>query len=103
MTSNKICQSVPVVLFFPVEIDNREVFHPCSCLTEGNISRVSNQNGVSPLYIMLEIHHPGWEPSIFFVKFGHDTCMYRNQQQEKSLSVTDIFRQKSLSVTDIFR
>ena len=27
------------------------------------MSRVSNQNGVSPLYIMLEIHHSGREPS----------------------------------------
>ena len=26
-------------------------------------SRVSDQNGVSPLYIMLEIHHSGQEPS----------------------------------------
>ena len=29
----------------------------------GKKSRVSNQNGVSPLYIMLEIHHPGRESS----------------------------------------
>ena len=29
------------------------------------ISRVSNKNGVSLLYIMLEIHHSGREPSIF--------------------------------------
>ena len=29
------------------------------------ILRVSNQNGVSLLYIMLEIHHSGREPSIF--------------------------------------
>ena len=28
------------------------------------ISRISNQNGVSLLYIMLEIHHSGREPSI---------------------------------------
>ena len=28
------------------------------------ISRVPNQNGVSPLYIMLEIHHSGPEPLI---------------------------------------
>ena len=31
-----------------------------------SISRVSGQNGVSLLYIMLEIHHSGWEPSICF-------------------------------------
>ena len=29
------------------------------------ILRVSNQNGVSSLYIMLEIHHSGWELSNF--------------------------------------
>ena len=29
------------------------------------ISRVSNQNGVSLLYIMLEMRHSGWEPSIY--------------------------------------
>ena len=28
-----------------------------------SISRVSDHNGVSLLYIMLEIHHSGWEPS----------------------------------------
>ena len=31
---------------------------------KGNISRVSDQNGVSLLCIMLEIHHSGPEPSI---------------------------------------
>ena len=30
--------------------------------TDSNTSRVSNQNGVSLLYIMLEIHHSGREP-----------------------------------------
>ena len=29
------------------------------------ISRVSDQNGVSVLYIMLDIHHSGWEPWIY--------------------------------------
>ena len=29
------------------------------------ILRVSDQNGVYLLYIMLEIHHSGWGPSIF--------------------------------------
>ena len=32
-------------------------------LCDTNIWRVSNQNGVSLLYIMLEIHHSGPEPS----------------------------------------
>ena len=27
--------------------------------------QVSNQNGISLLYIMLEIHHSGWEPWIY--------------------------------------
>ena len=31
------------------------------------ILRVSDQNGVSLLYIMLEIHHSGWEPSNYAV------------------------------------
>ena len=30
----------------------------------GVISRVSDKNGVFLLYIMLEMHHSGWEPSI---------------------------------------
>ena len=34
------------------------------------ISRVSDQNGVSPLYIMLEIHHSGREPSVFAAEFS---------------------------------
>ena len=29
------------------------------------VSRVPDQNGVSLLYIMLEIHHSGWVPSIY--------------------------------------
>ena len=31
------------------------------------ISSVSDQNGVSPLYIMLEIHHSGREPSNIYI------------------------------------
>ena len=34
--------------------------HTCVC-----ISRVPNQNVVSLLYIMLEVYHSGWEPSIY--------------------------------------
>ena len=33
-------------------------------------SRVSDQNGVSPLYIMLEIHHSGREPSNYEMIIG---------------------------------
>ena len=36
------------------------------------ISRVPDQNGVSLLYIMLEIPHSGWEPSKFcLMSFAH--------------------------------
>ena len=38
------------------------------------ISRVSDQNGVYLLYIMLEIHHSGWEPSIY--KISHSIYIY---------------------------
>ena len=40
------------------------------------ISRVSDQNGVSLLYIMLEIHHSGWEPSIFFMHICVFVCVH---------------------------
>ena len=50
----------------------------CSSSVCYNISRVSDQNGLSPLYIMLEIHHSGREPSnyassicIFEADFNH--------------------------------
>ena len=36
-----------------------------------SILRVPDQNGVFPLYIMLEIHHSGWEPSISTVNINH--------------------------------
>ena len=34
----------------------------CVCI-QVHMLRVSDQNGISLLYIMLEIHHSGWEPS----------------------------------------
>ena len=37
------------------------------------ISRVPDQNGVSLLYIMLEIHHSGWEPSIYQKQEANDS------------------------------
>ena len=40
------------------------VFDVCECYVFVYISRVSDQNGVSFLYIMLEIHHSGQKPSI---------------------------------------
>ena len=39
------------------------LFFFCICFI---YSRVSGQNGESLLYIMLEIHHSGREPSIYF-------------------------------------
>ena len=43
--------------------------HACVC-----ISRVPNQNGVSLLYIMLEIHHSGMELSIYVFKSACTTA-----------------------------
>ena len=40
----------------------QSMFLICGCTC---ISRVPGQNGVSPLYIMLEIHHSDREPSIY--------------------------------------
>ena len=37
--------------------------------TSSCISRVSDKNGVSLLYIMLEIHHSGQEPLIYNLYF----------------------------------
>ena len=44
------------------------------------ISRVSDQNGVSLLYIMLKIHHFGWEPSISSSVWLH--CISRGYQTQ---------------------
>ena len=41
----------------------------------GIISRVSDQNGVSPLYIMPVIHHSGREPSIYNNNQLTPTCL----------------------------
>ena len=43
-------------------------------------SRVSDQNGVSLLYVMLEIHHSGWEPSICLL---FNVYMFTDQQSFK--------------------
>ena len=40
--------------------------------------RVSGQNGVSLLYIMLEIHHSGWKPSIYY--YDVDCSKYVTEQ-----------------------
>ena len=40
-----------------------------------SISRVSDQNGVSLLYIMLEIHHSDCEPLIYADCFSHHSFM----------------------------
>ena len=59
---NKICQEVPV---FPVVINNRRTSYPYSCLREGYISRVPDQNGVSQAWYVAELHHSGQKPSKF--------------------------------------
>ena len=45
------------------------------CVNDKNISRVSDQNGISLLYIMLEIHRSGQEPSIF-ISFPATSTVY---------------------------
>ena len=40
------------------------------------VSRVSDQNGVSLLCIMFEIHHSGWEPSFFIVLNSVRSVLY---------------------------
>ena len=47
-----------------------------------SISRVSNQKGVSPLYIMLEIHHSGREPSIFFKYYSVEKDKERQKKKK---------------------
>ena len=42
--------------------DSEHELH-CNLLKGRCISRVPEQNGASLLYIMIEIHHSGWEPS----------------------------------------
>ena len=54
----------------------------CSILSGFSSLRVPGQNGVSLLYIILEIHHSGWEPSIFFCHWCSDT-----QTKKSSLKV----------------
>ena len=49
-----------------------------SCLGKC-ISRVADQNGVSLLYIILEIHHSGREPQIYIdvcVSVNRFVCVY---------------------------
>ena len=55
------------------------------------LSRVSNQNGVSLLYIMLEMHHSCREPSnyyFFFFFFVRHTAMATRPEGEKKLTLT---------------
>ena len=49
-----------------------QLSHPPSIQYFGlpnSVTRISDQNGVSLLYIMLEMHHSGWEPSDLVAKF----------------------------------
>ena len=60
------------------------------------MSRVSNQNGVSLLYIMLEIHHSGWEPSNCVLYFCICTCsvqlsMFYMERRSRNMLITIIF------------
>ena len=52
--------------FFPVVINNRGVSHPHSCLREGCISKVPDQNAVSGAWYIVEIHHSGRKSWMYF-------------------------------------
>ena len=52
---------LPLILISSLFVSSYQVFM-MTCIY---ISRVSDQNGVCLLYIMLEIHHSGWERSNF--------------------------------------
>ena len=67
-------------LYYDIEAQLPKSFsHGCVSLTHRGfltkmvylhyISRVSDQKGVSLLYIMLEIHHSGWKPSISCLRY----------------------------------
>ena len=57
----------------------------------GSISSVSNQNGVSLLYIMLEIHRSGREPSIFTFVFCLNivTVVFCSEDTSLEVSIKD--------------
>ena len=60
------------------------------------ISRVPNQNGVSLLYIMLEIHHSGWEPSIWcdglHALVTLDLCKWKSCSLKNSSHIDQVSR-----------
>ena len=61
------------------------------------ISRVSDQNGVSLLYIMLEIHHSGWEPLICYPSVVVRLCKRWDVTDDKmNCSNMKLFKTKSL-------
>ena len=49
--------------------------------------RVSNQNGVSLLYIMLEIHHSGWEPSNYDHKHSSTFLRFIGKIKVRGMSI----------------
>ena len=61
----------------------------------GSIYRVPDQNGVSLLYIMLEIHHSGWQPSICemsrLCKAEVISKQNRNKKQPGDITVVTYF------------
>ena len=49
-----------------------------------HISRISNQNGVFPLYIMLEIHHSGRERCLWC------SCIHKREEKHQHALCLDI-------------
>ena len=58
---------------------------------EKNISRVQDQNGISLLYIMLEIHHSGREPSKYRQNFRDRK--QRGNRNEETYALTFSYRE----------
>ena len=63
-----------------------------------NKSMVPDQNGVSLLYIMLEIHHSGWEPSKSYITTikNESKCSWTNLISPLSRKFTTICKQYPL-------
>ena len=63
------------------------------------ISSVPDQNGVSLLYIMLEIHHSGWEPSIYALAFADHLRGYCEHNSAGCSSMTRMYGHTNRTVS----
>ena len=65
-----------------------------------SIFRVCDQNGISPLYIIVEIYHSGWKPSIFSPRTALSGS---NRQKELSVQAIGILHLRDGSAETIVR